>query len=459
MAEEGKLHIVLLPWFAFGHMIPFLELSKLLAQKGHKVSFVASPRNINRLPKTPPSFFPKLNFVEISLPHTEGLPENAEATADLPLDKIQYLKKAYDGLQQPLTRFLETSKPNWIILDFASYWLPPIAANLNISTAYFSVFTAPSHCFFGGSEHAFDRTEPEHYTVTPKWIPFPTSIRFRHYEILRLSDGFSENASGVSDLTRSFMTFDGCDLIALRSSFEFETEWLNLLQQLQRKPVIPVGFLPKKIDNDKEDADDTKSNSWKVIKKWLDKQVKESVLYIAFGSESTLSHAESTALAHGLEQSELPFLWALRNGKLPEGFEDRIRPRGLIWTSWAPQLRILSHDSVGGFLNHCGVSSVFEAIQMKKPMILLPLFLDQGLICRVLEEKKLGYPIPRDELDGSFTSESVAESVKLVMGEEEGKMYREKVKEMSGHFADHELQDRYINQFINHLQHHGCRLP
>ncbi|KAF2285301.1 hypothetical protein GH714_042343 [Hevea brasiliensis] len=79
---------------------------------------------------------------------------------------------------------------------------------------------------------------------------------------------------------------------------------------------------------------------------------------------------------------------------------------------------------------------VVEALQHERALILLTFLADQGINARLLEEKKMGYPIPRNELDGSSTRKSVAESVRLVMVEEEGKIYREKAKKMRGLFGD-----------------------
>jgi len=62
--------------------------------------------------------------------------------------------------------------------------------------------------------------------------------------------------------------------------------------------------------------------------------------------------------------------------------------------------------------------------------------------------------IPRNEQDGSFTRDSVAESVRLVIVEEEGKKYREKAKEMKGLFGDREAQDRYVDSFLGYLETH-----
>ena len=51
MASEEKLNVAIFPWLAYGPIIPYLELSKFLAQKGHKVSFISTPKNISSPPK------------------------------------------------------------------------------------------------------------------------------------------------------------------------------------------------------------------------------------------------------------------------------------------------------------------------------------------------------------------------------------------------------------------------
>nr|GMD99710.1 UDP-glycosyltransferase 91A1-like [Ipomoea batatas] len=102
-------------------MIPFIELTKLIVQKGHKVSSVSTPRNINRLPKLPPTLVPLINFVKLPLPPTPNLPENAEATIDLPYGDVKYLKKAHDGLREAMSKFLQESHPDCILFGFDAY--------------------------------------------------------------------------------------------------------------------------------------------------------------------------------------------------------------------------------------------------------------------------------------------------------------------------------------------------
>ncbi|KAI7747220.1 LOW QUALITY PROTEIN: hypothetical protein M8C21_008474, partial [Ambrosia artemisiifolia] len=101
-------------------------------------------------------------------------------------------------------------------------------------------------------------------------------------------------------------------------------------------------------------------------------------------AKSPLCNSSSSAL----EASKSPFIWVIRAGDgakevekwLSEnGFENRIKDRGLIIRDWAPQLVILSHPSVGGFLTHCGWNSMLEGVSAGVPMITWPQFAEQFL--------------------------------------------------------------------------------
>ncbi|CAI9111428.1 OLC1v1011649C1 [Oldenlandia corymbosa var. corymbosa] len=455
MATETKkqLHVVVLPWLAFGHMIPFLELSKSIAQRGHKVTFVSTPRNIQRLPKFPSELASSdLNFLEFHIPRTESLPENAEATADVPLNKVHFLKKAFDDVQIQVAQFLETSRPDWLIYDFACHLLPSAAAKLGISLAFFSSFNGWSAAFFGSPSSAHQRTKPEDYTAPPKWIPFPSRLAFRRHELGRMAEVAQENASGVSDWERFSKTVTGCDAVLIRSCRELESEWLGLVQELLEKPVIPVGLLPQTAQDGETELD----KNWQIISDWLDNQARGSVIYVALGTEVSLSEDEVNELATGLELSGLPFFWTLRPNpfqslELPSGFEERVKGRGLVWRSWAPQLKILSHGSIGGFLTHCGWSSIIEGLQHGKPLVMLPFQADQGLNARILEDKMVGVEVSRSE-DGSLRSNWVGESIRLIMTGEKGQIYRDKAAQMKNVFGDKDLQEKHKNGLVEYLE-------
>lgn len=428
------MHIAIFPWLAFGHIIPFFELAKLIAQKGHKISFISTPRNIHRLPKLPQNLQPLVDLIELPLPHVDKLPQNAEATMDIPNHIVPYLKKAFDGLQESLTKFLERSTPDWIICDFAQYWLPPISSKLGISSIFFSIFSA-----FG-------------FSFALDYFAQKTS---ESQEDKAFLDVHSEtNESGVSDLFRVLETLNGVEVFATRSCIEIEGEYLKLLQSKFRKPVIPVGLLPSSL----EFREDSKDENWDAIFNWLDKQEKGSVIYIAFGTEVRLSDEEFTEIAMGLELSGFPYFWVLKmqntsNIESHKWLENQSK-RGMVWRTWAPQLRMLAHKSVGGFLTHCGWSSSIEALQVGCSLIMLPFQNEQYLVARLMEEKKVGIKVPRNEHDGKFTRDLVAKALRSMMLEDEGKTCRSKAQQMSKIFGDKKLHQKYVDEFVHYMEFH-----
>ncbi|KAB8094949.1 hypothetical protein EE612_022459 [Oryza sativa] len=104
--SSSKLHLVIFPWLAFGHVLPYLELAERVASRGHRVSFVSTPRNIARLLPVSPAVAPRVDLVVLPLPHVDGLSVGAECTNDVPSDKFELLWKAFDALAPPFAEFL-----------------------------------------------------------------------------------------------------------------------------------------------------------------------------------------------------------------------------------------------------------------------------------------------------------------------------------------------------------------
>ncbi|CAH2035057.1 unnamed protein product [Thlaspi arvense] len=426
------MHVAMFPWLAMGHLLPFLRLSKLLAQKGHKFSFILTPRNIERLPKLPSNISSSITFVSLSLPLPpfSGSTPGSECSMEIPYNKQQSLKSAFDLLQAPLTEFLQRSSPDWVIFDYASYWLPQVAAELGISKGFFSIFSAATLCFLGPPSSAIKdiRSTPEDFTVVPPWIPFQSNVAFRYHEITWYGDMTEEDPTGVSDSVRFGYSISGSDAVFVHSSLELEPEYFGLLQNLYEKPVFPTGFLPSSIEDEVEGDRDT---TWVGIKKWLDKHRVNSVVYVALGTEASLSPTQLAELAHGLEKSEVHFFWALRNdSQIPEGFEERVKGRGMV--------------HIG-----CGRARVWASSDT------LPMS-DQGLNTRMLEGKGLGVEIPRDEREGSFDSDSVAHSVRLAMVDDAGESIRAKAKLMKGLIVNIDNNYRHVDELVRFMTSETC---
>lgn len=460
--ETEKYHIMMFPWLAFGHMIPFLELSKRLAAKGILVSYVSTPRNLQRLSPIPSDLEAKIKLLEIQMPQVDGLPENCEATIDIQQDQMPFLKKAYDRLAEPFEHLLRQVRPDLILIDFAAYRISEIAAKFGILTAFFSVYTAATMTFLGPPAELKSgkrRPSPEHYTRPPDWIPFPSLIAHRPDYVTRMMcNTHVPDASGKSSGQRLAKIVEECSFVVVRSCKEFEGEYLHLVEELYQRPVLPIGVLPPVPEENRSNM--AIDSSWFNACRWLDGQKPKSVVFVGFGSEYKMPIEQIHELAFSLELSRLPFLWILRKPQgvdssdlLPRGFANRTLSQGVVLLGWAPQLEILAHPAIGGCLFHSGWGTVIESLGHGHPLVLLPMVSDQGLNAKLLVEKEVGYEVPRNE-DGSFSRDMVAKSIRRVLVEQEGEQLRLKAAQMRSVFANHESQDNYINKFIEHLEKH-----
>jgi hypothetical protein len=349
-----QFHVMMFPWMAFGHMIPFLELSKQLAAKGIRISFISTQRNVQRLPSIPSDLAENIKFVELPLPSVDGLPENCEATVDLQEEQIPYLKKACDGLKAPIERLIHKDPPHLILFDIIQCWIPETAAKFGVPCALFSAYSASVLTFAGPPAELKSinkRTKPEDFTVPPIWVPFPSLVSYRPDQAAEyLQHVYSPDITGMSAGQRIAKTLDGCNFVSLRSCQELEGKYLSLLEELLRKPVLPVGLLPPSLRFEKNNHIDT---NWSTTFNWLEKQRPKSVVFVGFGTEYKMPVEQVHELAYGLELSKLHFLWILRNPKglssselLPGQFLDQISDRGMVSLGWAPQVR-LKHTYLG----------------------------------------------------------------------------------------------------------------
>ncbi|KAK7349494.1 hypothetical protein VNO77_06906 [Canavalia gladiata] len=456
--DESRIHVMMLPWSAFGHLIPFFKLSIALAKAGVRVSYISTPRNIQRLPKLPSNLAPLVHFVQLPLPSfdQELLPEGAEATLDVPLEKVEYLKVAYDKLQHGVKQLVANELPDWIICDFSPHWVTQIAQEFEVKLIFYSVYSAAALGFVGLPGTRKGPLSPESLTVPPERVTFPSSVAYKRNEAIALCVAANQvNASGVSDFERLAKVTGASKAVIFRSCHEIEGEYLNVYEKLVGKPVIPIGLLPAEMP----ERGLVEGCCGKIFE-WLDKQAPKSVVFVGFGSECKLRKDQVFEMAFGLEESELSFVWALRkpswasndDDSVPVGFKERTYERGIVHLGWAPQQQILAHPSIGGSFFHSGWGSVIEALQFGLNLIVLPFIFDQPLNARFLVDKGLAIEVKRNE-DGSFTRNAIATSLRQAMVLEEGEKLRIKTSEAASIVGDLKLhQDHYIGAFVQFLR-------
>ncbi|KAJ9174975.1 hypothetical protein P3X46_013565 [Hevea brasiliensis] len=367
-------------------MLPFLELSKQLVAKGVEVLFISTPRNIQRLPSISPDLRGNLKLVAFPLPFVNGLPENCEATIDLQLKQVQYLKKAYDMLQMPMENLMQ------------------IAAKCGVLFFYFSTLPAVTLSFFD-------------LMVAPNWFPFPSLLAHRPDQAAMMIRNVNiPDKSGKTSGQRWAGSLEGYDFVSIRSCPDFEEAYLNPLQEMYQKTVIPVGLVPPNLIE--SETNNSPDSNWSSSFKWLDQQEPKFVVFVAFGSEYKMPTDQIQELAFGLElsDSEQPFSM---DYSLPNGFLARTSSRGIVSLGWAPHRRILAHPAIGLCILHCGWSSTIETFGFGQPSIPMSMMTDQDLNAKLLIEQGVGFEVPRNE-DGSFNGCAVAKSIKVVMVWKEG---------------------------------------
>ncbi|KAJ9174657.1 hypothetical protein P3X46_013278 [Hevea brasiliensis] len=160
----------------------------------------------------------------------------------------------------------------------------------------------------------------------------------------------------ILDNIRRFREANG---IIVNTFLELES---YAIETLKMPPVYPVGPIL--------DMGSDGRNTHKEIMRWLDDQPPSTVVFLCFGSKGSFSQNQVKEIACALEHSGHRFLWSLRRPAppgllaspsdyedpqevLPEGFLDRTTGIGKI-IGWAPQVAVLAHPAVRGFVSHCG---------------------------------------------------------------------------------------------------------
>lgn len=208
-------------------------------------------------------------------------------------------------------------------------------------------------------------------------------------------------------------------------------------------PIYPVGPVVKTGSRLIEPTDESGCVHW------LDNQPSGSVIFVCFGSGGTLSQEQLNEVAFGLEMSGQRFIWVVRipdekaaNAAyfgfqtrdplefLPDGFLDRTRGLGLVVRRWAPQIEVLRHVSTGGFVTHCGWNSTLEGIVNGVPLIAWPLYAEQRMnAVLVADDLKIGIRVKGNE-NGLVGREEIVEYAKRLIEGEEGKMIRERMRQV-----------------------------
>ncbi|CAH9127609.1 unnamed protein product [Cuscuta epithymum] len=453
-AAKVPVAVVMVPLPAQGHLNQHLHLSRLISSYNLPVYYTGATTHIRqaklRIQGWDPLSVPTLNFHEFPTPSFESpTPDpNVRAPVQLVPGLLATLR-----LREPLRQFLEElsekSKRVVVIYDFWMAWnvqdIPSIPNAESYCFESLSAFSVYSFIWEGMQKPPLP-AEAEVLNQLPN-LDFCVSPIFDEYGKFQLE---AQNFS-------SGTIFNTCRMI--------EGPFLDLLAQVPRMskrqwaigPFNPV-TLPASGDPRHE------------CLAWLDKQDRNSVIFVSFGSNTALSEEQINQIADGLAESGQRFIWALREADkadifaagdaeravLPAGYEARIAGKGMVVRDWAPQLEILAHESTGGFMSHCGWNSCMEAISMGVPIAAWPVHSDQPrnalLITKCL---KIAVEVDDCSTQEMVSSQRIAEAVNKLMVSAEGEGMRRRVEEMSGAVKLAVMEGgasrREMDSFISHI--------
>ncbi|KAL6197215.1 hypothetical protein ACLB2K_032827 [Fragaria x ananassa] len=449
--SDQTLHIAMYPWFAMGHLTAFLHISNKLAERGNKISFFLPLKTRSKLQHY--NLHPHLiTFIPLSVPHVDGLPLGTETTADIDLSLGSLLATAMDLTRPQIEQSLIELKPDFVFFDF-SHWLPAMLRGpaTNIKSIYYSVIN-PAAIWFGLRYLVLSRKnqldEADHRSF---------SIKLQSHEA-RAFDAMMNMEYGreVTFGKRLETSLNDCDAICFPSCREFAGPYSNYIEIRMNKPVILAGSVM---------PDPPSSQLEEKWARWLGGFEPRTVIFCALGSEYILTKQQLQQLLLGFELTGFPFFAALKpptgvesiESALPEGFEERVKGKGVVYGSWVQQPLILKHPSVGCFVTHCGSGSLNEALLNECQLVFLPNIIDQIINARMMSgDLKVGVEVEKGDEDGLFTKEGVCKAVKAVMDEnsEVGKEVKTNHAKWREFLSSKGLESSYIDDFMHKL--HNC---
>ncbi|GLJ41931.1 hypothetical protein SUGI_0868190 [Cryptomeria japonica] len=436
---RGKPHVAIFPCVGVGHFVPTSQFAKQLCVFNGFSATVITSNWMRAAKQVTYADYLASSCLDIRFTELPDVDFHDEEDYNMKIETriSKYMEKAAPHVGDILHSLLNSSSPiSAFVTDFFCTATFDVAAKLGIPTYVFLTASARFlsvmlrlHKF--GLEHPVSFKDDEEYRIdVPGVLPFPAR-------------DLPEPAKDRSDeafhwCVHHFSRLPQAAGFLINTFDDMEKETLEALKEgkVLNTPALPPIYSIGPIISERHETHE--------CLEWLDQQPASTVVYVSFGSGGFLSREQIAEVAHGLETSGHRFLWVVRgehkfitfnpkqdtnvSGLLPDGFVSRTRDRGLVVLNWAPQVAILSHPSIGGFLSHSGWNSTLEGISYGVPMISWPLFAEQKLNRFMLvNHDKVAIDV-KIERDGFVPRVEVERVVRALMEGEEGIKARENMR-------------------------------
>ncbi|CAL5030617.1 unnamed protein product [Urochloa decumbens] len=426
--------VVVVPFPAQGHLNQLLHIALHLASRGLPVHYAAPAEHVRqaraRVHGWDDDAVRRVEFHELAISEYVSPPPDPAAGSPFPSHLMPlfeaFLADAPAAVAALLRGVSASHRRVVVVYDIINAFAAEEAARLPNGEGYAFHCTAASSSvghMDGGAAllrdvHGLDYV-PIHNFVTEEWAECVTE-RARVAQTIPSSAGMLMNTS--RPLEGEFIDFIAGQLAA------------------GGKKVFSIGPVNPMLDASKL----RQGTAQHECLDWLDKQPAVSVLYVSFGSMSSLRSEQIEELAMALHGSKQRFIWVLRDADRGNVFADdsgesrhvkfltkftkQIEGTGLLITEWAPQLEILAHPSTAAFMSHCGWNSTIESISHGKPILAWPMHSDQPwdaeLVCKYL---KVGFLVRPYEKHAEVIQAAVIEQmIEKMMVSDEGLAVRQR---------------------------------
>nr|GME09151.1 UDP-glycosyltransferase 89B2-like [Ipomoea batatas] len=387
--RSRRVHVLVFPYPAQGHMLPLLDLTHQLALRNVAITVLVTPKN---LPILSPllSRHPSINTLVLPFPASPAIPAGVENAKDLPASGFRVLMVALGGLQGQIVDWFRRhpSPPTAILSDIFVGFTHRLAAEVGVPRYTFSPSgTAAMSVIFTLWREMPKRKNPNDQNEIFRFPEVPNSPEFPWWQLSPVYRSYVEGDPS-SEFIRQMYFDNTVSYGLLFNSFSAaEGVYLDYMRKyLGNERIWSVGpLLPPDVPAERGGSAAVSAAD---ILSWLDSAESNSVVYVCFGSQAVLTDPQMEALAAGLEKSGVNFLWSTkgptkghvdgeRYGTIPPGFQQRVGPRGLVIQGWVPQMLILNHPAVAAFLTHCGWNSTLESLTAGVPLLTWPMGADQ----------------------------------------------------------------------------------
>ncbi|MQL75813.1 hypothetical protein Taro_008204 [Colocasia esculenta] len=380
VSDRRQLHIFFFPFMAAGHTLPVVDMAKLFARRGVRATILTTPADAL-------SVAASLNRVsEAGHPVEALLVEIPPAEAGVQMDFFMSTAR----LRDPFERLLREHRPDAVVSDVFFPWSGEVAEELGVPRL---IFHGTSFFSLSLSDALFHHPPPESSAGEEGGLYAVPGLPHRiELDRSQIPDFRQHKPEFAEVFVKMKQAEKICFGVVVNSFYELEPEYADHYRNAMGMKAWHVG--PVSLCND-DDGDRSARGAGAgagVVDpdnclSWLASKEPSSVVYVCFGSVCRFTAAQLREIALGLEASCHPFIWVVRDpaGKgdpsseqwLPEGFEERTAGTGMVIRGWAPQILLLNHEAVGGFVTHCGWNSCLEGVTAGLPMVAWPMFADQ----------------------------------------------------------------------------------